>query len=526
VSNLMSVRRAIGARGLFVICALAAFYFGSTVPARPSVGLTSAASASAAGSQTSTICAVPTVSGVAYHPGKGSSGATTVAPNAASSGTVVVTGANFVGACNRTVQIGGATFSNAVLGVDMTGAQTLAIKLNPSKPLPAAASGAVSVTLSDWQGGANSSNTGTVRVYNLIQTPAAQPQDASVPAGATEHVSGNAFTPFAQSSSGGLAGAQVVGTYPACAGSPQFRASVVGDSALALGTPVMACNSRLDLMFVAPAYTDPAPASNPHCGTSPSVNCIKVTVTAGNVNVLFNGSGSSGGGGSTPSPGGPSGGTGNTNSGSPVNSQSGANTPAANSGVLGNNHTTANNPATANHHATANNQVMLSVTSTQSTPGSTVDFTVTFVVDGRPVSGAPVTLILLSAPRSDATVTPAQGVTDGRGQLRGKLHLSRSAGDHLLLARSGIYSDQINVFGAIPTEKTAGGDAPLGIDRLHIDVSGNPLVIWLSVACVVLVILGILVNLEVLGVTLLQLTIIRPIARLRRRPPAGGAIRR
>jgi hypothetical protein len=135
-------------------------------------------------------------------------------------------------------------------------------------------------------------------------------------------------------------------------------------------------------------------------------------------------------------------------------------------------------------------------------------------------------MILLSAPRSDAAVTPKQGVTDAHGQLRGKLRLSRSPGVHLLLARSGIYSDEINVFGAIPTEETAGSNSPLGIDQLHINVSGNPLVIWLSVACVVLVLLGILVNLEVLGATLLRTTIIHPIARLRRRPPAGGAIRR
>jgi hypothetical protein len=168
----------------------------------------------------------------------------------------------------------------------------------------------------------------------------------------------------------------------------------------------------------------------------------------------------------------------------------------------------------------------MSVARVQSTPGSTVDFTVTFVVDSRPISGAPVSMILLSAPRSDAAVTPTQGVTDGYGQLRGKLRLSQSPGDHLLLARSGIYSDEINIFGAIPTVKTGGSDTPIGIDRLHINVSGNPLVIWLSVACVVLVFLGILVNLEVLGVTFLRLTILRPIARLRGRPHSGGVIKR
>src|SRR5438132_1464192 len=197
----MSVWRAIGARGLVVLFALAAFGMGAAAPSRMA-----AVSASTSGLQTSTICATPTVSGVAYH-ATNVAAPSSIAPNAADSGAIVVTGANFVGACNRSVHIGAATFANPVMGVDMTGQQTLSIKLTPGRWLPAAATGAVSVTLSDWQGGANSSNTGAVRVYNLIQTPAAQIQDPSLLAGATQHVAGNSFTPFASSSSGGLAGA-------------------------------------------------------------------------------------------------------------------------------------------------------------------------------------------------------------------------------------------------------------------------------------------------------------------------------
>jgi uncharacterized membrane protein YgcG len=516
VGILMSLWRVIGVRVLGVICAMAAIGLGSAAPAHEW-----RAASDSAGSQTSSICAVPTVSGVAYQASRNGPW-TSTAPNAAAAGTIVVTGANFVGACNRTVHIGGATFSNPILGIDMTGAQTLSVKPTAAKSLPSAASGAVSVTLSDWQGGANSSNTGTVRVYNLIQTPAAQTQDTSLLAGATEHVAGNAFTPFASQPSGGLAGALAMGVYPACAGAPQFFASVVGDGALTLGTPATPCSGPLNLTFIAPAYSDPAPASNrPDCGASPSTNCIKVTVTAGNVSVQPNGSGGSSGG--TSGSGGSSSGSGNTSSGRGNTSPANGNTRSGS--VPGPSRPGTTTPVVS-PGAIANKQFVMSVVNVQSTPGSTVDFTVTFVVDGRPIVGAPVSVILLSAPRSDAAVTPKQGLTDAHGQLSGKLRLSRSPGVHLLLARSGIYSDEINVFGAIPTVETSGGNSPLGIDQLHINVSGNPLVIWLSVACVVLVLLGILVNLEVLGATFLRTTIIHPIARLRRRPPAGGALRR
>jgi len=93
--------------------------------------------------------------------------------------------------------------------------------------------------------------------------------------------------------------------------------------------------------------------------------------------------------------------------------------------------------------------------------------------------------------------------------------LSASAGDHLLLARSGIYSDEIHVLGAPPAVKSGADNPTLGLDQLHITVSGNPLVIWLSVACAALVLLGVLVNIEVIVGAVWGLTFARLIFLLR-----------
>jgi hypothetical protein len=81
----------------------------------------------------------------------------------------------------------------------------------------------------------------------------------------------------------------------------------------------------------------------------------------------------------------------------------------------------------------------------------------------------------------------------------------------LLMARSGIYSDEAHVLGVTLTS-ASGLNLPFG---LGLNVSGNPLVVWLSVACVLLVALGILVNVDVLRRTLWDVTFGKLIARLR-----------
>jgi hypothetical protein len=156
-------------------------------------------------------------------------------------------------------------------------------------------------------------------------------------------------------------------------------------------------------------------------------------------------------------------------------------------------------------------ELVLSFSSTQAATGSDDAFTATLQLDGRPISGAPVALSLLSAPDSDAKVKLVQSVTDAHGQVHGTLHLSGKPGDHLLLARSGIYSDEAHVIGVTLTS-ASGLNLPFG---LGLNVSGNPLVIWLSVACALLVAIGILVNIDVLRRSFWAVTFGKLVARLR-----------
>jgi hypothetical protein len=160
--------------------------------------------------------------------------------------------------------------------------------------------------------------------------------------------------------------------------------------------------------------------------------------------------------------------------------------------------------------------LVLAFTSTQAATASDDAFTATLQLNGHPVTGAPLTLALLSAPDRDAKLKLGQTVTDAHGQVHGTLHLSGKPGDHLLLARSGIYSDEARVLGVTLTS-ASGVNLPFGFG---LNISGNPLVIWLSLACALLVALGVLVNVEVLRRTIWDVTIGKLIVRLRAPRPA------
>jgi IPT/TIG domain len=109
-------------------------------------------------------------------------------------------------------------------------------------------------------------------------------------------------------------------------------------------------------------------------------------------------------------------------------------------------------------------QLTLSSSRSSSAPGQDVPFTVTLTAFGKPVVGAPVDLLLVVVPGGDASVSPAKGVTDANGRVSGVLHLSRRAGDHIILARSGQYSDEIKVssLGVASTGGSAAAGAGLG----------------------------------------------------------------
>jgi hypothetical protein len=91
----------------------------------------------------------------------------------------------------------------------------------------------------------------------------------------------------------------------------------------------------------------------------------------------------------------------------------------------------------------------LSTPTDSAAPGSDVNFTVTLAAFGKPLVGAPVDLIMVVEPGTDAAITPTKGVTDANGKLTGTIHLSKIAGDHIVLARSGQYSDETRVVGRL-----------------------------------------------------------------------------
>lgn len=123
----------------------------------------------------------------------------------------------------------------------------------------------------------------------------------------------------------------------------------------------------------------------------------------------------------------------------------------------------------------------------QSDPATDVPFTVTLLAFGKPVVGAPVDLLLVIEPGGDASLNPAHGVTDAQGRVTGVIHLSRTPGDHIVLARSGIYSDEVRVVGR-------GANATVASGRVGAE-SGSPTpslvsvrspVLWALVACILL----------------------------------------
>ena len=166
------------------------------------------------------------------------------------------------------------------------------------------------------------------------------------------------------------------------------------------------------------------------------------------------------------------------------------------------------------------NELNLTVSKNKADAGTDITFTVTIATHGTPVAGAPVTLSIVSAPGTDTVLSPTSGATNLAGRLSGTLHLSSSPGTTLLLARSGVHSDEVTVLGQKPAAAGLfGGKLPFG---LNIDLSGNPLVVWLSVATALLILVGVVVNLDVLRRFLWSITFRRLIRRHRAHPPAAA----
>lgn len=101
----------------------------------------------------------------------------------------------------------------------------------------------------------------------------------------------------------------------------------------------------------------------------------------------------------------------------------------------------------------------LKTSSTSALPGKTVPFTVTLKAYGRPVANAAVQMVIAYEPAKDGSVTPVSGVTNAKGQFRGTVHLSKTPGEMIVLARSGEFSDEVQLVGSTSASAHISGGA-------------------------------------------------------------------
>ncbi|HEV3234609.1 MAG TPA: IPT/TIG domain-containing protein [Candidatus Dormibacteraeota bacterium] len=105
-------------------------------------------------------------------------------------------------------------------------------------------------------------------------------------------------------------------------------------------------------------------------------------------------------------------------------------------------------------------QLTLDANPHQASPGSSADLTVTLKLKGKPVKGATVELSMLASPNNDYAFTPAHGVTDADGVLKATVKISGKPGENVILAQSGVFSDQDHVTGQ--SSASAGSVNPAG----------------------------------------------------------------
>ncbi|HEV7465086.1 MAG TPA: IPT/TIG domain-containing protein [Candidatus Dormibacteraeota bacterium] len=128
-------------------------------------------------------------------------------------------------------------------------------------------------------------------------------------------------------------------------------------------------------------------------------------------------------------------------------------------------------------------------------PGVNIPFTVSLSAFGNPVVGAPVDLLLVVVPGGDASISPAKGVTDASGRVSGVLHLSKRAGDHIILARSGQYSDEIKVTGRGLVSTGGAGGTDSGLGNVGGSSPQRTIIVAALLACLVLFLSGFGINL-------------------------------
>jgi hypothetical protein len=123
--------------------------------------------------------------------------------------------------------------------------------------------------------------------------------------------------------------------------------------------------------------------------------------------------------------------------------------------------------------------------------GDTANVVVTLKLNDKPVKGAAVKLSMLFTPGNDYKFSPDSGVTDADGTFTATLQTSKNAGDSIIAATSGVFSDQDHVLGT--------GDAKAASPTLTNPAAQNggfaPL-LALGVAAVALVTVGFYLNIR------------------------------
>jgi hypothetical protein len=99
----------------------------------------------------------------------------------------------------------------------------------------------------------------------------------------------------------------------------------------------------------------------------------------------------------------------------------------------------------------------LKATNTTAAPGKNVPFTVTLKAAGNPVANAAVQMVIAYEPAADGSVSPTSGVTNNKGEFHGTIHLSKTPGEMIVLARAGEFSDEVRVLGSSNTAAHTGG---------------------------------------------------------------------
>jgi hypothetical protein len=133
--------------------------------------------------------------------------------------------------------------------------------------------------------------------------------------------------------------------------------------------------------------------------------------------------------------------------------------------------------------------------------GGTATVTVTLKLNGKPVSGAQVKLSMLFSPDTDYTFTPDSGATSADGTFKSTMRVSKKPGNNIVLAQSGLFSDQDQVVGTGKdttggaTTADRGNSNPGSVTNPASFMGALPLV-GLGVAAAALVAIGLFINMR------------------------------